>query len=104
MWILSCTASVGYLSRMTQWKVCRSLALGHILFDDSQTKLALPSETSALDSGAKAKLKLGLFSYPVLQAADILLYGFALTLCFQERLLKPLGPPMYPLEKTKHSM
>lgn len=22
MWILSCTASVGYLSRMTQWKVC----------------------------------------------------------------------------------
>jgi tryptophanyl-tRNA synthetase len=23
MWILSCTASVGYLSRMTQWKVCR---------------------------------------------------------------------------------
>jgi tryptophanyl-tRNA synthetase len=21
MWILSCTASVGYLSRMTQWKV-----------------------------------------------------------------------------------
>ncbi|KAK3901921.1 hypothetical protein C8A05DRAFT_44535 [Staphylotrichum tortipilum] len=36
-WILSCTASTGYLSRMTQWK--------H-----------------------------GLFSYPVLQAADILLY------------------------------
>lgn len=22
MWILSCTASMGYLSRMTQWKVC----------------------------------------------------------------------------------
>jgi len=25
MWILSCTASVGYLSRMTQWKVCCSM-------------------------------------------------------------------------------
>jgi tryptophanyl-tRNA synthetase len=25
MWILSCTASMGYLSRMTQWKVCLSL-------------------------------------------------------------------------------
>lgn len=60
MWILSCTASVGYLSRMTQWK----------------SKLTVPDEVSALDStSAKARLKLGLFSYPVLQAADILLYG-----------------------------
>jgi tryptophanyl-tRNA synthetase len=52
MWILSCLASTGYLSRMTQWKDKTS--------DESE------------DSG---KLKLGLFSYPVLQAADILLYG-----------------------------
>lgn len=60
MWILSCTASVGYLSRMTQWK----------------SKLALSDGTSALDAtSAKARLKLGVFSYPVLQAADILLYG-----------------------------
>ena len=28
MWLLSCTASVGYLSRMTQWKVSLSFALG----------------------------------------------------------------------------
>lgn len=28
------------------------------------------------DADAKAKLKLGLFSYPVLQAADILLYRY----------------------------
>jgi tryptophanyl-tRNA synthetase len=27
MWILSCTASMGYLSRMTQWKVCREAHL-----------------------------------------------------------------------------
>jgi tryptophanyl-tRNA synthetase len=27
MWILSCTASMGYLGRMTQWKVCSSLLI-----------------------------------------------------------------------------
>ncbi|KAL2037031.1 hypothetical protein N7G274_010316 [Stereocaulon virgatum] len=60
MWILSCTASVGYLSRMTQWK----------------SKLALSDQDSALDfASIRGKLRLGLFSYPVLQAADILLYG-----------------------------
>ncbi|KAF2715092.1 tryptophanyl-tRNA synthetase-like protein [Pleomassaria siparia CBS 279.74] len=60
MWILSCNASMGYLSRMTQWK----------------SKLALPDNASPLDPSpvSKAALKLGLFSYPVLQAADILLY------------------------------
>ena len=77
MWVLSCTASMGYLSRMTQWK----------------SKLSLPDDASALpaDDGndsrggggggggggnnkAAAALKLGLFSYPVLQAADILVH------------------------------
>ncbi|ROV98855.1 hypothetical protein VSDG_03747 [Cytospora chrysosperma] len=58
MWILSCTASMGYLNRMTQWK----------------SKLSLSSDTSALDEKAKSALKLGLFSYPVLQAADILVH------------------------------
>ncbi|KAJ6198358.1 tryptophanyl-tRNA synthetase [Bipolaris maydis] len=60
MWILSCGASMGYLGRMTQWKA----------------KLSLPSDSSPLDpSNNKDALKLGLFSYPVLQAADILLYN-----------------------------
>ncbi|RDL35066.1 Uncharacterized protein BP5553_06997 [Venustampulla echinocandica] len=58
MWILSCTASMGYLSRMTQWK----------------SKLSLTDDTSPLEESAKSKLKLGLFSYPVLQAADILVH------------------------------
>jgi tryptophanyl-tRNA synthetase len=58
MWILSCRASVGYLSRMTQWK----------------SKLSLASSATMLDDRAKSSLKLGLFSYPVLQAADILVY------------------------------
>ncbi|CAN9105394.1 unnamed protein product [Alternaria alternata] len=60
MWILSCGASMGYLGRMTQWK----------------SKLSLPANASPLDpSNNKDALKLGLFSYPVLQAADILLYN-----------------------------
>ncbi|KAF2205595.1 tryptophan-tRNA ligase [Delitschia confertaspora ATCC 74209] len=57
-WILSCNASMGYLSRMTQWK----------------SKMALPENANPLDTSSKAKLKLGLFSYPVLQAADILIH------------------------------
>ncbi|KAG9668191.1 tryptophanyl-tRNA synthetase, partial [Aureobasidium melanogenum] len=58
MWILSCSASMGYLSRMTQWK----------------SKLDLDENANPLDPSTKTKLKLGLFSYPVLQAADILIH------------------------------
>ncbi|KAL4782735.1 hypothetical protein BJX76DRAFT_331784 [Aspergillus varians] len=57
-WILSTVASTGYLSRMTQWK----------------SKLQLPEDTSLESSEARSKLRLGLFSYPVLQAADILVH------------------------------
>lgn len=40
-----------------------------------QSKLSLPADASPLEPAAsKDALKLGLFSYPVLQAADILLY------------------------------
>lgn len=49
-WILSCFTSMGMLNRMTQWK----------------SKASLKQES---DLG---KVKLGLFSYPVLMAADIL--------------------------------
>ncbi|CAK7225334.1 Tryptophan--tRNA ligase, mitochondrial [Sporothrix curviconia] len=58
MWLLSCTASVGYLSRMTQWK----------------SKLQLKDDASFADEKARAGLKLGLFSYPVLMAADVLVH------------------------------
>ncbi|KAL7752255.1 Tryptophan--tRNA ligase, mitochondrial [Sorochytrium milnesiophthora] len=53
-WVLSCTASMGWLSRMTQWK--------------SKFK----SAENPLDPSLG--MKLGLYSYPVLQAADILAY------------------------------
>lgn len=57
-WILSCTASTGYLSRMTQWK----------------SKMSMSDDASLLDEKAKKGLKHGLFSYPILQAADILVH------------------------------
>jgi len=49
---------MGYLSRMTQWK----------------SKMDLADDANPLDQTSKSKLKLGLFSYPVLQAADILVH------------------------------
>ena len=52
-----------------------------LLTDHLQSKLILSDEGSVLDStSVKAKLDLGLFSYPVLQAADILLYGYSFIL------------------------
>lgn len=64
MWLLSCVASTGALTRMTQWK--------------SKMSLSTDSNASPFDATPNPKsqqtLKLGLFAYPVLQAADILLY------------------------------
>ena len=82
MWILSCMAPMGYLSRMTQWKVWpfHFDSSGPVLkfgnADCAQSKLALSDDASLLDpNSTSAKARLGLFSYPVLQAADIVLYG-----------------------------
>ncbi|CEL01560.1 Putative Mitochondrial tryptophanyl-tRNA synthetase [Aspergillus calidoustus] len=57
-WLLSTVASMGYLSRMTQWK----------------SKLQLPEDANLDNADVRSKLRLGLFSYPVLQAADILVH------------------------------
>ncbi|KAF3935753.1 hypothetical protein ABW19_dt0209857 [Dactylella cylindrospora] len=58
MWVLSTLAPVNLLARQAQWK----------------SKLAASEERSPLSPDGSSKLKLGLFSYPILQAADILLY------------------------------
>lgn len=55
-WIFSTITSVGQLNRMTQWK-------------SKTQKLVQNTDNIGIDS-----TKLGLFAYPVLQAADILLY------------------------------
>lgn len=51
-------------------------SLGHFT-DMKQSKLSLEDDASPLDGDKKSKLKLGLFSYPVLQAADILVHRYA---------------------------
>jgi len=51
-WILSCVCSYGELSRMTQFK----------------------DKSSQIQSNKDSVVSAGLFSYPILQAADILLY------------------------------
>ncbi|KAI9164242.1 Tryptophan--tRNA ligase, mitochondrial [Blastocladiella emersonii ATCC 22665] len=53
-WVLTCGASMGWLARMTQWKTKAGTAVG----------------SDAVPPG----LKMGLFAYPVLMAADILIY------------------------------
>lgn len=77
-WILSCDASVGWLSRMTQWKskLTEGGANTNAGSDTDTTNmndLDDPLATTA-NPNSTARLKLGLFSYPVLQAADVLLY------------------------------
>ena len=58
------------------WVITSTCFRKPIMFNFSKSKLALSEQASAFDSqAARAKLKLGLLSYPVLQAADILLYG-----------------------------
>ncbi len=49
-WILGCTTPIGWLERMTQYKA------------------------KAERQGSRERIGVGLFTYPVLQAADILLY------------------------------
>lgn len=56
------------------WIVYMGVILHYI--DIHQSKLQLPDDATLDDSTARAQLRLGLFSYPVLQAADILVHRF----------------------------
>ncbi|KAI1309328.1 Tryptophan--tRNA ligase, mitochondrial [Mortierella claussenii] len=58
-WILNCMTPVGWLARMTQWKSKLGVSKGAQSLEDVETTKGL---------------QLGLFAYPVLMAADILLY------------------------------
>lgn len=65
-WILSSVASMGYLSRMTQWKAKSGL--------DASTSVNQLAQANNSASMAKlGDVNLGLFSYPVLQASDVLI-------------------------------
>ena len=61
-WILNCLTSVGRLSRMTTWK--------------SRLAASRNTDESNVD---ESLLNAGLLTYPSLQAADILVYRYALS-------------------------
>jgi len=58
MWLLSCLTPLGKLNRMTTWK----------------GKLAALRNANSEEEVDESLLNVGLFTYPILQAADILLY------------------------------
>ncbi|EGV65982.1 Tryptophan--tRNA ligase, mitochondrial [Yamadazyma tenuis] len=57
-WVLTCLTSMGALNRMTQWK--------------SKSKVDEMSSISDLETMGKTKA--GVFTYPILQSADVLIY------------------------------
>lgn len=71
-WILDCFTGFGEMSRMTQFKdktvqIINTQGAVDVNSDDT------PGDASIREAGKKVSL--GLFNYPVLMAADILLYG-----------------------------
>lgn len=58
-WIFTCITSLGALNRMTQWKL----------------KLKVSEGSNVFDEKVMGQTKAGIFQYPVLQAADILIYN-----------------------------
>lgn len=79
-WILSCDASVGALARMPTWKEkLAETQVGAPRLQDknkSEEEAEVSSIVANISNPTSAeRLKLGLFAYPILQAADILLYN-----------------------------
>ena len=72
-WILSCEAGMGWLSRIPTWREKLHLELGRAGDDNVNMDISSLLQSSP-NPKSQERLKLGLFSYPVLQAADILLY------------------------------
>lgn len=58
-WIFTCLTSIGSLNRMTQWKL----------------KSLVSESQDIFDGKVMGQTKAGIFQYPVLQAADILIYN-----------------------------
>ncbi len=77
-WILSCFSYFSDLSRMTEFKTKAEQMTGRVkeLFDVINEKYGeAPKSEEAIDDISKGNISAGLFIYPVLMAADILLYG-----------------------------
>ena len=77
-WILGTLAPMGLLNSMTQWKVrSHSAGLMKAKLEQAQSKGLVPRPKANEISSDFGGSRLGLFAYPVLQAADILLYKFS---------------------------
>lgn len=74
-WILNCFTNMGELSRMTQFKdKSRSIAMSAIAQTRSENGDAYWDEDPTQKINSKINISVGLFDYPILMAADILLY------------------------------
>jgi len=77
-WILSCFSYFSDLARMSEFKIKAEQMTGRVkeLFDViNESYGSAPTSEEAIDDVAKGNISAGLFAYPVLMAADILLYG-----------------------------
>jgi tryptophanyl-tRNA synthetase len=73
-WILDCFTGFGQLNRMTQFKDKSNKALAKVpALKDAQ--LVNAGDDADMLTRAGVNISVGLFNYPVLMAADILLYG-----------------------------
>ncbi len=68
-WLLSCLTPIGDLQRMTQFKE-KSVRGGFRVAEQEEA-----DEIKSSQEGLRASVNAGLFMYPVLMAADILLYN-----------------------------
>ena len=77
-WIFDCFTGFGEMSRMTEFKDKASRLKGQVkeVFDIVNSGYGkAPASEEALESYTNESITMGLFNYPVLMAADILLYG-----------------------------
>lgn len=73
-WLLNCITPFGKLRRMTTWKVGRTFRHPYTVLTSCQSRLAVSRNANDESEVDESMLNTGLFTYPVLQAADILAY------------------------------
>jgi tryptophanyl-tRNA synthetase len=73
-WILDCFTGFGEMSRMTQFKDKSNKILSSVEAEMDEQGIYNPEGEELVDNAGR-RLSVGLFNYPVLMAADILLYS-----------------------------
>src|SRR5581483_5282716 len=73
-WILDCFTGFGQMARMTQFKD-KSMRLANEALQEAGALLVKTNPGNASVEEIDGSVSVGLFNYPVLMAADILLYG-----------------------------